>query len=122
MPFEESESNSNLFYSFNVASGVHVIMLGSYTDFDPQSPQYKWLQADLAKVDRAKTPWIIVLIHAPWYNSNTAHQGEAESVDMKQFMEGLLYQARVDVVFAGHVHAYERFVSNLASPLLYTCH
>uniref|UniRef100_A0A199UA04 Purple acid phosphatase n=1 Tax=Manihot esculenta TaxID=3983 RepID=A0A199UA04_MANES len=109
MPFEESESNSNLFYSFNVASGVHVIMLGSYTDFDPQSPQYKWLQADLAKVDRAKTPWIIVLIHAPWYNSNTAHQGEPESVDMKQFMEGLLYQARVDVVFAGHVHAYERF-------------
>nr|AGL44399.1 calcineurin-like phosphoesterase [Manihot esculenta] len=109
MPVEESESNSNLFYSFNVASGVHVIMLGSYTDFDPQSPQYKWLQADLAKVDRAKTPWIIVLIHAPWYNSNTAHQGEPESVDMKQFMEGLLYQARVDVVFAGHVHAYERF-------------
>ena len=52
-----------------------------------------------------------MLLHAPWYNSNTAHQGEAESVDMKKFMEGLLYQARVDVVFAGHVHAYERFVS-----------
>ncbi|KAJ9184457.1 hypothetical protein P3X46_004182 [Hevea brasiliensis] len=109
MPFEESGSNSNLYYSFNVASGVHVIMLGSYTDFDPNSPQYKWLQADLGKVDRAKTPWILVLIHAPWYNSNTAHQGEPESINMKKFMEGLLYQARVDVVFAGHVHAYERF-------------
>ncbi|XP_002528725.3 probable purple acid phosphatase 20 [Ricinus communis] len=108
MPFEESGSYSNLYYSFNVA-GVHVIMLGSYTDFDSNSPQYKWLQADLGKIDRSKTPWVVVLIHAPWYNSNTAHQGESESVDMKKSMEGLLYQARVDVVFAGHVHAYERF-------------
>ncbi|CAJ1886099.1 unnamed protein product [Sphenostylis stenocarpa] len=108
MPFEESGSNSNLYYSFDVA-GVHVIMLGSYTQFDSSSPQYSWLQSDLRKVNRRNTPWILVLIHAPWYNSNTAHQGEPESVQMKASMEDLLYQARVDVVFAGHVHAYERF-------------
>ncbi|GKU98356.1 hypothetical protein SLEP1_g11370 [Rubroshorea leprosula] len=108
MPFDKSGSTSNLYYSFEVA-GVHVIMLGSYTDFDPNSDQYKWLQADLAKIDRKRTPWIVVNIHAPWYNSNTAHQGESESDDMKKFMEELLYKARVDVVFAGHVHAYERF-------------
>ncbi|KAG7961371.1 hypothetical protein I3843_09G012000 [Carya illinoinensis] len=108
MPFEQSGSGSNLFYSFDVA-GVHVIMLGSYTDFDPNSAQFKWLVADLRKIDRNKTPWTVVLIHAPWYNSNTAHQGEKESIDMKASMEGLLYRARVDVVFAGHVHAYERF-------------
>ncbi|TKY62000.1 purple acid phosphatase 20 [Spatholobus suberectus] len=108
MPFEESASYSNLYYSFDVA-GIHVIMLGSYTDFDPTSPQYKWLQGDLRKVNRGKTPWVVVLVHAPWYNSNTAHQGEPESVQMKATMEDLLYQARVDAVFAGHVHAYERF-------------
>ncbi|XVF55691.1 hypothetical protein PTKIN_Ptkin06aG0057200 [Pterospermum kingtungense] len=108
MPFEESFSNSNLYYSFDVA-GVHVIMLGSYTDFDPDSDQYKWLQVDLGKINRAKTPWIVALIHAPWYNTNTAHQGEPESDLMKKYMEPLLYNARVDVVFAGHVHAYERF-------------
>ncbi|KAJ4980386.1 hypothetical protein NE237_031223 [Protea cynaroides] len=106
MPFEESGSSSNLYYSFNVA-GVHIIMLGSYTDFDVASDQYKWLQADLAMVDRGRTPWLVVLLHAPWYNTNTAHEGEGES--MRKAMEGLLYQARVDVVFAGHVHAYERF-------------
>lgn len=117
MPFEESGSDSNLYYSFDVA-GVHIVMLGSYTDFDPSSAQYKWLQADLGKVDRTRTPWIVVLIHAPWYNSNTAHQGEKESVGMKASMEGLLYQARVDVVFAGHVHAYERFVSFQAFSVL----
>lgn len=108
MPFEESGSSSNLFYSFDVA-GVHVIMLGSYDDFDPNSQQYKWLQGDLRKINRGKTPWVVVLLHAPWYNSNTAHQGESESVDMKAAMENLLFKARVDVVFAGHVHAYERF-------------
>ncbi|XP_057438141.1 probable purple acid phosphatase 20 [Lotus japonicus] len=108
MPFEESGSDSNLYYSFDVA-GVHVIMLGSYTDFDPGSSQYEWLQGDLGKINRGKTPWVMVLLHAPWYNSNTAHQGESESEDMKEAMEDLLYHARVDVVFTGHVHAYERF-------------
>lgn len=110
MPFEESMSTSNLYYSFEVY-GVHVIMLGSYTDFGYGSNQYEWLVSDLKKVDRRKTPWLVVLIHAPWYNSNYAHQGEKQSVDMMASMESLLYKARVDVVFAGHVHAYERFVS-----------
>ncbi|KAL8526331.1 hypothetical protein ACS0TY_015520 [Phlomoides rotata] len=109
MPYEESGSPSNLYYSFEVA-GVHVIMLGSYTDFGPDSDQYKWLQSDLGKIDRSKTPWLIALIHAPWYNTNEAHQGEDESSGMKEAMEDLLFRARVDVVFAGHVHAYERFV------------
>ncbi|XP_071719413.1 probable purple acid phosphatase 20 [Rutidosis leptorrhynchoides] len=108
MPFEESGSTSNLYYSFKV-SGVHVIMLGSYTDFGSGSEQYQWLESELKKVDRGKTPWLFVLVHAPWYNTNYAHQDEKESVDMMQSMEGLLYKARVDVVFAGHVHAYERF-------------
>ncbi|XP_044507457.1 purple acid phosphatase 22-like [Mangifera indica] len=106
MPYEESRSSSNLYYSFDVA-GTHIIMLGSYADFDSDSAQYKWLEADLSKINRRKTPWVVALLHAPWYNTNTAHQGEGES--MRKSMEELLYKARVDVVFAGHVHAYERF-------------
>ncbi|KAK4777258.1 hypothetical protein SAY86_005946 [Trapa natans] len=108
MPFKESGSASNLYYSFE-AGGVHVIMLGSYTDFSCASPQYKWLQKDLREVDRDRTPWVVVVVHAPWYNTNAAHQGEEESDKMKATMEGLLYQAGVDAIFAGHVHAYERF-------------
>ncbi|CAL4942944.1 unnamed protein product [Urochloa decumbens] len=105
MPYEESGSTSNLYYSFDVA-GAHIIMLGSYTDYDESSNQYAWLKADLAKVDRKRTPWLIVLLHAPWYNSNWAHQGEGNS--MMAAMETLLYAAHVDMVVAGHVHAYER--------------
>ncbi|XP_020244976.1 probable purple acid phosphatase 20 [Asparagus officinalis] len=107
MPYDLSGSRSNLYYSFDVANGsVHVIMLGSYADFDSSSGQYKWLVEDLGKVDRRRM-WTVVLIHAPWYNSNTAHQGEGE--DMRASLEEILYGGRVDVVFAGHVHAYERF-------------
>ncbi|KAH9316936.1 hypothetical protein KI387_018705, partial [Taxus chinensis] len=108
MPYEQSGSGSNLYYSFEVA-GVHVLMLGSYADFGPGSDQYKWLQEDLGRVDRVRTAWIIALLHTPWYNTNTAHQGEGEA--MRKDMEKILYAANVDMVFAGHVHAYERFVS-----------
>ncbi|KAK9170431.1 hypothetical protein Syun_002571 [Stephania yunnanensis] len=88
---------------------IKFAVVGSYTDFENGSPQYNWLVSDLAKVDRNVTPWLVVLIHAPWYSTNTAHQGEDESVGMKEAMEELLYGAGVDIVFAGHVHAYERF-------------
>ncbi|GJX82865.1 purple acid phosphatase 22-like protein, partial [Tanacetum coccineum] len=106
MPYQESGSESNLYYSFDVV-GVHIIMLGSYVEFSSDSSQYKWLTNDLAKIDRIKTPWVVVLLHAPWYNSNLAHQGEGES--MRVAMEEMLYNSVVDLVFAGHVHAYERF-------------
>ncbi|KAJ7960755.1 Purple acid phosphatase [Quillaja saponaria] len=105
MPFEESGSSSNLYYSFEVA-GVHIIMLGSYADYDEHSDQYRWLKDDLSKVDRRRTPWLLVLFHVPWYNSNKAHQGEGNK--MMAAMEPLLYAASVDIVLAGHVHAYER--------------
>ena len=49
-----------------------------------------------------------MLLHVPWYNSNFAHQGEGDS--MMGAMEHLLYAAHVDIVIAGHVHAYERSV------------
>ncbi|XP_024990357.1 purple acid phosphatase 22-like [Cynara cardunculus var. scolymus] len=116
MPYKESASDSNLYYSFD-AIGTHIIMLASYADFHVHSNQFNWLAKDLAKIDRSRTPWVVVLLHAPWYNSNLAHQGEGES--MRVAMEEMLYNSRVDVVFVGHVHAYERFTrvyNNKANP------
>ncbi|XP_073006544.1 probable purple acid phosphatase 20 isoform X1 [Typha latifolia] len=116
MPFQLSNSTSNLYYSFDLAaSSIHVVMLGSYADFNTGSDQHVWLESDLAGL--GKNAWTVALIHAPWYNSNEAHQGEGE--EMRKAMEELLYKGRVDVVFAGHVHAYERFArvyNNAADP------
>lgn len=111
MPVTESGSNSTQYFSFETA-GVHVIMLGSYINdvptADAMAKQLAWLKADLASIDRAQTPWLVGALHAPWYNSNTAHQMEKEERDMRDAMEQALYDARMDVMFAGHVHAYER--------------
>jgi hypothetical protein len=35
-------------------------------NFTAGSDQYQWLAADLAQVDRAVTPWLVVCLHAPW--------------------------------------------------------
>ncbi|KAL4856311.1 Purple acid phosphatase 18 [Chlorella vulgaris] len=104
-PYRSCGSESKLYYSYEEA-GAHIVMLGSYVAYDRASPQYAWLLRDLAAVDRARTPWVVVVQHAPWYNSNYAHQGEGDA--MKESMEQLLYQYGVDFVFSGHVHAYER--------------
>jgi len=63
--------------------------------------QYSWLKQDLNQVDRAKTPWLVAAWHPPWYNSYSSHYQEFEC--MRQEMEALLYQYRVDIVFSGHV-------------------
>jgi hypothetical protein len=100
-------TEGNLYYSFNVA-GAHVIMLSSFSDYSVGSAQYNWLLKDLQMVDRRVTPWLFAAMHAPWYNSNTAHHDEVEETTMRKIYEGIFNTHKVDMVFAGHVHAYER--------------
>jgi len=56
---------STVWYSIDIAS-AHWITLSNYHSFSPGSPQYAWLQKDLASIDRAATPWVFVNTHAPW--------------------------------------------------------
>ncbi|KAK9825687.1 hypothetical protein WJX81_004210 [Elliptochloris bilobata] len=104
-PSAQCGSNTPFYYSYEVA-GAHVVMLGSYAAYLEDSEQFAWLRRDLASVDRSRTPWLIAVMHAPWYNSNEKHQHEVD--DMAAAMEPVLYEFGADVVFAGHVHAYER--------------
>ncbi|MCO5598010.1 hypothetical protein L7F22_052099 [Adiantum nelumboides] len=113
VPYLASNSTSPLWYSIKRAS-AHIIILSSYSAYGKYTPQYRWLQKELVNVDRTRTPWLIVLMHSPWYNSNGYHYMEGES--MRVQFEAWFTQAKVDIVFAGHVHAYERSyrVSNIA--------
>ncbi|CAL5370063.1 unnamed protein product [Camellia sinensis] len=81
--------------------------------FGKYTPQYKWLEQELPKINRYETPWVIVILHAPWYNSNHYHYMEGES--MRVQFEPWFVQYKVDIVFAGHVHSYERseHISNI---------
>ena len=90
-----------MYYSYE-AGPAHVISISSFYPggFGSSSPLTTWLTADLAKVDRSQTPWLLVALHAPWYNTNSAHQGDGEA--MRAALEPMLISAKVDVVFTGH--------------------
>ncbi|KAH6818379.1 purple acid phosphatase 6 [Perilla frutescens var. frutescens] len=112
VPFKAFKSTSPLWYSIKRAS-TYIIVLSSYSAYGKYTPQYKWLEQELAKVNRSETPWLIALVHSPWYNSNTYHYMEGES--MRVMFESWFVKYKVDLVFAGHVHSYERTerVSNI---------
>ncbi|TMW90089.1 hypothetical protein EJD97_016221 [Solanum chilense] len=105
VPYKASQSTSPLWYSIKRAS-TYIIVLSSYSAYGKYTPQYSWLEQEFAKVNRTETPWLIVLLHSPWYNSNNYHYMEGES--MRVMFESWFVQNKVDMVFAGHVHSYER--------------
>ncbi|XP_057509902.1 bifunctional purple acid phosphatase 26-like [Actinidia eriantha] len=104
-PYAASKSTNPLWYAVRRAS-AHIIVLSSYSPFVKYTPQWMWLREEFKRVDREKTPWLIVLMHVPIYNSNEAHFMEGES--MRSVYESWFVHYKVDVIFAGHVHAYER--------------
>lgn len=92
------------------------------------SLQASWLQQDLARVDRAATPWVIVGTHVPMYCSAIDEPappsaGEAAAPPppyagciadgisvgdrMRKDLEPVLMAGGVDLFAYGHVHAYE---------------
>lgn len=66
--------------------------------------QYKWLAADLAAVDRTRTPWVVAMAHRPMYSSETS----SYQATLRAAWEQLFLKHGVDVYLAGHVHWYER--------------
>ncbi|PSS29462.1 Purple acid phosphatase [Actinidia chinensis var. chinensis] len=113
VPYKASDSTAPFWYSIKRAS-AYIIVLSSYSAYGKYTPQNQWLEAELPKVNRSETSWLIVLMHSPWYNSFDFHYMEGET--MRVMYEPWFVQYKVDVVFAGHVHAYERSerVSNVA--------
>ncbi|KAJ6306403.1 hypothetical protein OIU78_021675 [Salix suchowensis] len=113
VPYRASGSTSPMWYSIKRAS-AYIIVLSTYSAYGKYTPQYKWLEKELPKVNRTETPWLIVLMHCPMYNSYAHHYMEGET--MRVMYEPWFVEFKVDVVFAGHVHAYERSerISNIA--------
>jgi len=105
MPFAQSGSSDPNYWSRDIGP-MHVVSLNSYASSKPGSYQYKWLSQDLKSFDRQKTPWLFVIMHAPWYNSNLGHYGEAKV--MMEHLEEMFFEHGVNLVLAGHVHSFER--------------
>lgn len=106
MPFLQSGSESPYMFSYEAGPVFIVGLPGSYAATDQASPQWRFVAEKLASVKRTRTPWLVVMFHTPWYNSNLAHY--EEGLKHQWDMEGLLYKYGVDLVFNGHIHSYER--------------
>jgi len=86
-----------------------VIALGPYGGVTVAA-QAAWLEADLAAVNRSATPWVIAILHRPFYcsNANDWCGPDAWAANpVRLALEPLFLAGGVDVVLAGHEHSVE---------------
>ena len=96
---------NELWYTLRYGSAVFHT-LSTYHPFLPGSEQYEWLLAQL-QADSAD-PTIrhrFVWFHDPPYTTSMAHTG---NLDVQAYLCPLFRNYGVEIVFLGHVHAYER--------------
>lgn len=107
--FHMPDNGNQLFwYSFTVGL-THHIVLSSEHDCARHSPMRRWLETELKqRVDRKKTPWLIVHLHRPLYCSENYEGDYFVSHVLRNCLERLFMEHKVDIVFSGHYHAYER--------------
>jgi len=86
-------------YSVNY-QGAHWAVLNSNLDLTPSSPQYAWLEGDLAQT-REKAPFTAVVLHQSLY---TSANHAADNVPYKQALIALFKKYGVDVVLSSHEH------------------
>ena len=89
-------------FSFDYAN-AHWTVIDSnpYVDWN-DSTLRDWLTKDLAAA--ANATWRFVLYHHPCFNSSRAHYEQQQM----RLIAPILEQGKVDIVFAGHVHNYQR--------------
>ncbi|MDP3970748.1 MAG: metallophosphoesterase [bacterium] len=101
--FEIPKANSNTedYYSFNY-DFVHIVSVNSNVDYSIGSEMYNWLETDLqANQDKL---WKIVILHHPPYSSGV----HGNTIDTHYTLVPLFEDNDVNLVLAGHDHAYER--------------
>jgi len=101
----------NYYFYFDYAPS-RVVTLNTEEDYSTGSAQWNWIEATFAATDRSTYPWLFLSLHRPIYSADADEEnahipGGALSVAL----EPLLLKYKVDVVFEGHQHCYDRTAS-----------
>ncbi|MEZ0326334.1 MAG: metallophosphoesterase [Fimbriimonas sp.] len=89
-------------YSFSYGNSRWVI-LDSNVYVDWQHPAMReWLEGELQKSQSAT--WSFVAMHVPPYHSSKTHAGDTNT----RAIVDLFTKYKVDIMFAGHIHNYQR--------------
>ena len=110
-----SVTGTEHYYSFDHGD-VHFVVawsdLQQRADYAPGSPQYQWLDQDLAATSK---PWKFLFFHHTWRSSslhgfadNYDHNALFDSVQLDVGFGELARKHSVQIVFNGHDHCYER--------------
>ncbi len=94
-------------YSFDYGSAHFLILNNNKSSNMDSAELLKWAKSDLTKT---KQPWKFVCYHVPAFHSSKQHYSEQQSRSWNPMFE----ECGVDIVFAGHVHNYQR-----SHPLLF---
>lgn len=100
-------------YTFQYGNS-QFFMIDSNKPLGPESPQYQWLEGELAK---SRATWKFACHHHPCFSSDENDYGDHVQGRSKRFTWGdtnaqklvPLYEKHgVDIAFNGHIHVYER--------------
>lgn len=109
------KQQENSFYSFNLGL-LHVVVFSSefyeFTKYGMEQidNQFKWLKADLQDANKQHNrlirPWIITICHKPLYCDEARCFKDGRT--LRNSLEELLFENKVDIFFVGHEHKYQR--------------
>lgn len=93
------ELKESRFYSFD-EKGVHFVAVNTTESLEPGSPQWEWIDQDLAKSTK---DWNVLYFHHPLYAGAPGHNGPN-----KEYLAPLIAKHGVDLLLSGHEHNYQR--------------
>ena len=106
---------SKQYYSYNIQN-VHILTMSTELPFTAGSKQYNFVLSDLKSATRnPSTKWIIVNLHMlQLYTSpNTCIESTCAGLkSLRETYHPLFDKFGVDIVLEGHVHNYQRELSN----------
>ncbi len=102
-----SQPGNESWYSFNYGN-ARFIILDTNKDYSIGSEQYNWLKADLNSKEARDAKWRFVFFHHPAYSEGWDEPGYDGEAFVRSFLLPLFEKNKVDIIFNGHTHDYER--------------